>query len=312
MMAVSDWLADIRAEAQRDGAASAARLAALDAWPGVLRRVGQYANYGDTVWQRDWDVLVVLDACRHDVMQEVAPRYDWLPDDVPAVYSAASMSEEWLEKHTQSHHQQALSRTALAAANPHTRFDCLRRDAWASVEEVWRHAWDDDLGTIPPRAVTDAAIRLAREDASEQLIAWYMQPHQPFLDAQWSRGYDRETFGEGGHHGECVWRQCRDGSVDRDDLWRAYRRTLEWALDDVQLLCENIDGTVAITADHANALGECGVWGHPKHAPVPACKCVPWIEMEATDTETHTPSRTDRGAEPAPSVEERLTELGYV
>lgn len=311
-MAVTDWLADIRDEARADGIASATRLAALDAWPGVLRRAGQCANYGEDFWARDWDVLVLLDACRHDAMQEAATEFDFLPDDIPSVYSSASMSEEWLERHTQPQYRDAMAETALVAANPHTR-DHVREGDWAAVDEVWRHAWDDDLGSIPPRAVTDAAIRQARTGDAERLIVWYMQPHQPFLDAEWSKGYDRATFGEGGNHGASVWRQCRDGAVDREELWAAYRRTLDWVLDDVQLLLENVEGTVAISADHGNALGEWGIYGHPKYAPVPAIKRVPWVERQAVDEETHDPrSTTGPTSLPESEVEERLADLGYV
>lgn len=310
-MAVSDWVADTRRNIREGGVTHGMRHAARDAWPGLWRRAGQYVNYGATHWERDWDVLIMLDACRVDVMQEVATETEFLPDDIPSVYSAASMSHEWIEKHTQPEYRDNMAETALISANPHTRFDCVRDKDWTAVDEVWRHSWDDDVGTVPPRGVTDAAIRHARQDEAGKLIAWYMQPHQPFIGAEWSKGYDSETFGEGGNHGKCVWRQCRDGEVDAAELWSAYRRTLKWVLEDVAVLLENIDGTVVITADHANCLGEWGIYGHPRNAPVPTLKRVPWVELDATDTESHTPPAEPAARAADDVVTDRLRNLGY-
>lgn len=311
-MAVSDWVADTRANINDGGLIHGMRHAARDAWPGLWRRAGKHVNFGRHYWNRDWDVLVMLDACRADVMQDVAPDHAFLPESVPSTYSAASMSGEWLERHTQSRFRGQMAETALVSANPHTRMDCLQPDEWAAVDEVWKHGWGDDVGTVPPRATTNAAIRQARHGSANKLIVWYMQPHQPFLDAEWSKGYDQATFGEGGNHGKCVWRQCRDGAVDREELWAAYRRTLNWVLEDVELLLENVDGEVAITADHANALGEWGIWGHPKHAPVPAVKRVPWVRTTATDTQSHDPGPADQTKSVTDAaVSERLDALGY-
>ena len=311
-MTVGDWVADQRENIREEGITTGLQRAARDAWPGIWRRLGRLGNYGETYWERDWDVLVLLDSCRHDVMQEASADRAWLPDTVPSVYSAASMSEEWIERHTDSRHSEAMAETTLISANPHTRVDCVRERDWHTVDEVWRHSWDDGVDTVPPRGVTDAAIREARTGDSDRLIIWYMQPHQPFVGAEWSKGYEKETFGEGGNHGQDVWRQCRNGEVSREELWEAYRRTLNWVLDDVELLTENIDGHVAITADHGNALGEWGLYGHPKYVPAPAIKRVPWIALDATDSETYTPAAEPDSTGDAEVVESRLADLGYV
>jgi len=46
----------------------------------------------------------------------------------------------------------------------------LDATAFAALDEVWKYAWDDDLGTVPAAAVTDRAVALARERDPERLV----------------------------------------------------------------------------------------------------------------------------------------------
>ena len=45
-----------------------------------LQAVGRVLPYGTNVYTREWDVLVVLDACRADLLRAVAPETDLLDD----------------------------------------------------------------------------------------------------------------------------------------------------------------------------------------------------------------------------------------
>ena len=50
----------------------------------ALQAVGRRLNYGTNVYDREWDVLVVLDACRADLLESVA-------DYIYVLYCGASM-----------------------------------------------------------------------------------------------------------------------------------------------------------------------------------------------------------------------------
>lgn len=321
-MTFTDWLHETRTDIQEHGLVTGSRFAAQEFAIGAGRRLGQHLNYGRTVWDDDWDVLILLDACRWDLMQEVASAWEFLPAEVPATYAAASMSEEWLERHITPDHQSEIERTALVAANAFTRNDWVRDADWASLDEVWTHSWSDDHGTVLPRPVTDAAIRhwrASRGDpghATEQMIVWYLQPHAPFIDADWSEGFDKREIGDGQGDHKSVWYQYRDGELSSAQLWNAYRQNLNHVLADVDLLLSNLEAeSVVITSDHANCLGEWGVYGHPKYVPVPALKRVPWVETTACDARTHdpAPAPAEEGDRPsADTVDERLRQLGYL
>jgi hypothetical protein len=143
----------------------------------AIQAVGRRLSYGMNVFERSWDVLVVLDGCRADLLASVADDYEFL-DDPGSIRSVGSASSEWLENTFVGHPE--TEATVMVTANTWTdRY--LDADAFAAVDEVWKYAWDDDHGTIPAAAVTDRAISHAREDDPDRLVVHYMQPHHPFV-----------------------------------------------------------------------------------------------------------------------------------
>lgn len=128
-----------------------------------------------------------------------------------------------------------------------------------------------------------------------------MQPHAPFIPNALQVSGNQES----------VWMAFRVGEFTREEIWNAYLDNLRYVLNDVSLLLENLDAKkVIITSDHGNALGEYGLYGHPKGYPLGYLRKIPWIETAATDQRTYEPefaadSDTD-------DVSQRLHDLGYL
>lgn len=94
-------------------------------------------------------------------------------------------------------------------------------------------------------------------------------------------------------------------------MWEAYLATLRYVLDDVALLLENVDAErVVITADHGEAFGEWGFYGHTVGCPHPVVRRVPWVETTATDEETHESAVTPE-VDAAFDRDQHLRDLGY-
>ncbi|GAA0267229.1 alkaline phosphatase family protein [Halobacterium noricense] len=268
----------------------------------------------DPVLDADWDVLVLLDACRADLFADVAADadYDSLPAEPGSRTSPASSSVEWLETVFGGASDDALADLAYVTGNPYSASK-IDHDRFHTVDEVWRYAWDDDLGTIPPRPVTDAAIRTGRESTADRMVVHYMQPHFPSVveREQRSEGVELDEFGD---DEMSVWDDLRFGHRSEADAWKSYRQNLEYVLDDLALLFENLDAErVVVTADHGNAFGEHHVYGHPGGVDLPVLREVPWWETTTTDTYSHDPDaagRDDTG-EGGDVIEERLEDLGY-
>ncbi len=265
------------------------------------------------IYEREWDVLVVLDGCRVDVMTEVASEYPFI-QTVDSISSVGSMSIEWMNNtFDQSEYEAEMARTAYVTANVFSE-QTIDADSLQSVDEVWRYGWDDEVNTIPPRIVTERAITTSRDAQPDRLIVHYMQPHHPFIADSALRKFDVDPFGRdntGEEMHNTAWNALRRGMVSRERVWRAYKANLQLVLDEVALLRENVEAdTLVLTADHGNAAGEWGIYDHPIGFPHPSVKRVPWVETTATDTGSHVPESIET-EDTGSDVESRLEALGY-
>jgi hypothetical protein len=198
-----------------------------------------------------------------------------------------------------------LSETAYITANPYSDAHAPS-NALGNLEEVWRYAWDDDMGTVPPRPVTDAAINIMNKNY-QRVIIHYMQPHFPSIPVDLEYKMSKDI----GESDNWIWDTESKDKEFRNKTYTAYQENLRYVLDEVDILLNNSDSDrVVITADHANAFGEHGIWGHPKNQPAPIVLRVPWIVTEATDTGEYQPASNIK-SESSVSLTDRLEALGY-
>lgn len=215
------WLGRTWARLRADGFGRTVRASGYEAVAGTVGRTasGIYGRLADPepVWEREWDVLCLLDGCRYDLMCEAAAdgRHEFLPDpdDVDVLWSVGSQSAEWMAETFGSDHRAEMARTAYLTGNP---FTAQSGDQLAAIDthplplaaedfgllyEPWRDEWTDaDISTIPPGPLTDAAIATwrRRDDLGvERVVVHYMQPHAPFRSrSDWFLG-DADTGGWG-------------------------------------------------------------------------------------------------------------------
>jgi hypothetical protein len=267
---------------------------------GAARRIERVYDPGDSIWEDDWDLLVVLDAARYDLMKEVADEYKFI-EKLDQSYSAASLSARWMQINFGPEYHDPMREAIYVTGNPGTDQHISDPNQFQCLDEVWKYAWDDDRGTILPDPITDRAVSLHRRHQPERMIVHYMQPHYPMVPEP----FDGD---------EKVWNLLRDGKVDRDDVWRRYRNNLRYVLDALPTLLHNVDAeNTVITADHGNLVGELGLYGHFGRVPHPNLREVPWARTTAIDTGEYTPD-----FEPVADtvtddeVKDRLRDLGYL
>jgi len=304
-------------------AARSLRHAGLDAVREFVSRT--YYSLGsrsdpDDVLAADWDLLVVLDACRADVFADVVGAGDYSFDVGDTATSPASTSTAWLERVFGRASDDDLADVSYVTGNPYSS-RTIDTDRLGACEEVWQYAWDDDRGTIPPRPLTDAAVRAGRrDDGTDRLVVHYMQPHFPTVfdddDSGESASADGIALADWGDEPMSVWEQLRFGRRRVADVWTDYERNLEAVLADVEVLLSNVDAeTAVLTADHGNAFGEHHLYGHPGGVDLPALREVPWCETTASDERTrHPDDPADAGGGDATDenrVDDRLESLGY-
>jgi len=279
------------------------------AWRMFLEQVGKRVNYGLDPFEREWDTLVILDACRYDLFDTFARNHALWEEltGVEDVYSCASSSREWLERLSETEYTSRKAETHLVTANGWA--ETVDLDGFHGIEALWKNH-SPEHGTVQPRHVTDAALRFHAASPGTKILVHYMQPHAPFLHCPGK--YDSINTEEGEGRSQNVWSGLQSGEYDHDEIWQDYGQNLLAVLDEVQLLVENTSGTIAITADHGNAIGEWGLFGHPEYVPAPAVKRVPWATVEGNDLDTYAPPKEENSNDPEAGIEDHLSDLGYL
>lgn len=296
-------------------------------YPAILLQ--KYVQFGTNVFERDWDTLIILDACRTDAIETVAPEYDFIKS-VDSMWSVGSTSKEWYVHTFQS---QDVTDVSLVSGNGWIKHLFETDPDWkywtATRNSIWHNisALDTplqrsfptrgefnsyvpvvgnhgaDVGTTPlPDEITDAAIYEHRQRESKKMIIHYMQPHEPYVQEQ-KDGKLPDM------HLQPL-DSLKAGRVSREEVYSAYLENLREALNSVERLLRNIDSErVAITADHGELFGEWNGYAHPAAFPHPAVRKVPWIITQASniaDEDVDSPKKIEA------STEQRLSDLGYL
>lgn len=244
-------------------------------WPGYDEAI--------QVMDEDWDTLIILDACRSDIFEETIETS--LFDTYEKKVSLGSHSSEWVRR---NFHGKSYGDTVYISANPHTNL--LAHDVFHDIIELWNTDYDDELGTVHPKRVAEAAKDIAQEYPNKRLIVHFMQPHGPLIGASKSRPFDSD-----------------------EAYWQAYRETLEFAFPYAQSAANEIDGKAVITADHGQ-INKDGIFKHlglKSHKPnlrIPGLVEVPWAVIDDKRREVKT-GKTQTGIQN--NVDDRLRDLGY-
>lgn len=274
----------------------------------ILAQGNRFKQDGVNIYEHDWDLFIVLDACRVDLMQEVADDYDFITA-VDSFYSVDSATAEWMERTFVPEHAAKMRETVYICGNPFSA-EKLRPEAFDRLDEVWETDWEN-IGTVAPRDITDRTIEAFREEDPDRVIAHYMQPHCPFIPSpELMAAKNKGQWGD--QDSRDVWEQLRAGDLSLDSVWDGYRANLELVLEDIELLLENVDADrVLVSSDHGNAIGAWNVYGHPPRMPMASLREVPLIETTGTDKHTYSVDRNESETASEISRKEQLRALGY-
>lgn len=274
---------------------------------------------GVDVMDEDWDTLIVLDACRADLFEECIDTDAF--DEYRRTRSVGSATPEWTEKTFAGNR---FGDTVYVTSNPFT--SRIAGDSFHELVEVWKEAFDEELGTIPPEPVVEAARHALEEYPNKRVIVHVMQPHYPFI------GEDRtgagnavlspsDIVGDGVRtEKRTPWNVLRDGNIDHESVWRSYASNLDRALEaiDELLVDRELTGRTVVTADHGNALGErtwpvpIRLWGHPPYLRSGPLVTVPWAVVDdGTRREIVDEGITSVDETDDETLNERLRALGY-
>lgn len=222
---------------------------------------------GVNVMDEDWDTLVILDACRYDSFQDINIPFD---GELQFRISQGSKSDEFLDKNFSNG---KFHNTVYLSGNGYISELGLDSDGtfYHSI-----NVWNNSMDEIPPRQVTEEAIKTHKEFPNKRIIVHYMQPHQPFLGEIGEKLHKKYSV-------DNIIKFAEEKKIPKEDIWNAYEENIQIALNHVSQLIETITGKVVITADHGEMIGErqgpiptSKIWGHPWGVRTPELIKVPW------------------------------------
>lgn len=228
----------------------------------LLRKLLSFHNWdGVKIMEKDWDALMILDACRYDVFESIV---SYLPFEgtLKKKQSVATNTPHFLERNF--HLADTFYDTIYITANPWASKNPYYRPEtkFYKVYHVWKTHWNDKYETCLAGDVTKVAVKVRKEYPNKSLIIHYMQPHQPFIG-------ETKLYGD----------SPEDKKFKRKTLWysskvkEAWKDNLIYALKQVAPYIEQFNEKTIITADHGDSFR---FHGHPPELPVKELLEVPW------------------------------------
>jgi hypothetical protein len=223
----------------------------------------------------DFDNLVILDACRYDIYEEMFGETD-------SRITMGSMSKEFIKKNFSDNDFQD---TIYITANPYfheTQFeDATGRkteDVFHTVFHSYKNKWNSEKSTVMPEDVVEEAMTAEKLFPDKRKIIHFMQPHLPFINYSFS-DFDMRSAIISDSKGDKTWDLAMKGELDRKELIDAYKDNLEVVKPHAEEIGEKLDGKTIISADHGTFLGENGLYKHPPKSSTKILRKVPWDEI---------------------------------
>lgn len=224
-----------------------------------LSGLEEYNGVPQTPFSKEWDVLVVLDACRIDQYQRV------VSDNVDKRISLGCKTPEFIEENFSSGQY---DETVYVTGNPHFNEQHFKRLTGRTPDEVFHEVyhtystdWNDSANTVLPRPVMRDGLNAQKLFDDKRIVMHFMQPHYPFVKSNLtSRGirsdldHDRE--------GESVWNKAERGIYSREQVKEGYDNNLLYFAQFLDEISSEFNGKIVVTADHGNLVGENRLYGH--------------------------------------------------
>ena len=219
----------------------------------------------------NWDYLIILDACRCDYFEEECK----IHGEYQRVWSPASCTVDWLKSMFSSFYPYTFYSSTPFVNSKMPIKNYNGRKHFIKIIDLWDWGWSDELCTVPPSVVYESA-----REAESKSIIWFMQPHLPAIGKiklvpKWFK--ENFTRGQGGDI--VIIEQVMRGELSPETVKEAYRENLKLVLEYVSKLINELEGTIIITSDHGEYLGEMGFWSHPPNINDPILRAVPYLRL---------------------------------
>ena len=263
-----------------------------------------------------WNVLVVLDACRYDILAERVP-------EVEQIASMANVTYRWCGRYKKKFGTQE---TLWIVANPVVSRELDSVPSYTFIR-VYKDHWGlwgpEYMPSCHPIDVANATLSyVERFGQPERMIVWFLQPHAPYIGKDaipyvtWGNSMKDELSQKVMKYkndGNGLKRSFQEGRVTAEQMRAAYIGNVDMVIPNALKVLKSLSGVKVLTADHGEMLGEYGEIEHSCPACFTELLTVPWLET--SDNKGYVRSEINRFVDDEKeddAVVEKLHSLGYL
>ncbi|RLI83713.1 MAG: hypothetical protein DRP01_08865, partial [Archaeoglobales archaeon] len=189
----------------------------------------------------EWDVLIVLDACRFDVFKRLyGNRFN-----VEPVISAGTCTPEWFCRTWQGRRKDTIyvSGNPTITSRPITLIG-FYIDApfiFYRVYDCWNIGWKK-VGyawTVNPHYVCEFALSVLKAYPDKKVVVHLLQPHTPYPTVPELARYFTPDLRNAD---KPFWEALKNGEIPLDLVRRGYEDNLKWAMDAVFKMLARLRG----------------------------------------------------------------------
>jgi hypothetical protein len=243
----------------------------------ILRRLStigldKVSQHSEDLLEKEFDNLIIIDACRHDLFEEVEGKTDYR-------ITKESHSRGFIRENFSDGDYTDF---VVITANPFFHEDKFEQltdrkihDVFHEVFRTFETEWDEEACTVRPESIVKNLRTAQKLFPDKRKIVWFIQPHYPFLNSRLKTKDDLKSYSKPGERENNVWIEAEKGKYNQKDLWEPYRKNLEFVLTYVEKCQDILPGDTLLTSDHGNLVGENGLYGHPLGMKVKGVRKVP-------------------------------------
>lgn len=142
------------------------------------------------ITKANWDILVILDACRYDIFKQVYKEI--IPNGkLKKAISPATWTLEWLSKTWTEYYEDIIYLSSIPFINSKkkSKGNLISRKEWefdakkhfSKIIDVWNLGWSEQYSTIHPKEVNKYAIASMDVHRKNKFVLHYAQPHEPYI-----------------------------------------------------------------------------------------------------------------------------------
>jgi hypothetical protein len=281
---------------------------------------------GIDVIEQDWDLLIIIDACRADLFEETVLG-DGAFDEYSRVNTKASATMEWMEMNFADGEW---GDTVYVSANPWITQKAS--DSFHHIENLWisdygveeetlkesttlKQAGVGTSETVNATETTDRALEVAHEYPDKRIIVHYLQPHAPYIGNADGSEKPQDEIKADLHPGKPHW----EGKIDAERCWDEYRENLKYVMNHVWRFLDHVQGKAVVSSDHGEMFGEWMTpfpmrgYDHPMGLRTPELIEVPWavLNRKRRDIINHGIDEYEMSDEERTQIKRNLRDLGY-